>query len=135
VVNIAAYLPEMAKKQPHRAAVSFPVGRDGNGRVRYTHYTFRQLDRESDWIARGLDRCGIGRGVRTALMVKPSLEFFALTFAIFKAGAVPVLIDPGIGIRNLKNCLARAEPEAFIGIPQAHAARLFLGWGEKPFEP
>ncbi len=106
-----------------------PAGRDRNGRVKYTHYTFQQLDRESDWIARGLERSGIGRGVRTALMVKPSLEFFALTFALFKAGAVPVLIDPGIGIKNLKKCLARAEPEAFIGIPQAHAARLLLGWG------
>jgi acyl-CoA synthetase (AMP-forming)/AMP-acid ligase II len=61
-VNIAAYLPEMAKKQPHKPAVSFPAGRSRNGKVKYTHYTFRQLDRESDWIARGLDRSGIGRG-------------------------------------------------------------------------
>ncbi len=129
--NIAAYLPLMAQKQPHRPAVTFPAGRDKNGRVKYTHYTFSQLDLESDWIARGLEQSGIGRGVRAALMVKPSLEFFALTFAIFKAGAVPVLIDPGIGIRNLKKCLARAEPEAFIGIPEAHAARLLLGWGRK----
>ena len=129
--NIAAYLPEMAEKQPHRPAVNFPAGRDKNGRVKYTHYTFSQLDRESDWIARGLAQSGIGRGVRAALMVKPSLEFFALTFAVFKAGAVPVLIDPGIGIRNLKKCLARAEPEAFIGIPEAHGARLLLGWGRK----
>ncbi|MCG6880027.1 MAG: AMP-binding protein [Deltaproteobacteria bacterium] len=129
--NIAAYLPEMAKKQPHRPAVNFPAGRDKNGRVKYTHYTFSQLDRESDWIARGLEQSGIGRGVRATLMVKPSLEFFALTFAIFKAGAVPVLIDPGIGIGNLKKCLAQAEPEAFIGIPEAHAARLMLGWGRK----
>ncbi len=130
-INIAAYLPEMAEKQPYKAAVSFPVGRDGNSRVKYTHYTFRQLDRESDLMARGLDRAGVKRGIRTALMVKPSLEFFALTFALFKVGAVPVLIDPGIGIRNLKTCLAQAEPEAFIGIPQAHMARVALGWGRK----
>ena len=128
-VNIAAYLPIMARKQPHRPAISFPAGRDGNGRVKYTHYTFRQLNRESDWIARGLEQSGIGRGIRTALMVKPSLDFFSLTFGIFKAGAIPVLIDPGIGIKNLKKCLAQAEPEAFIGIPEAHMARLLLGWG------
>jgi len=121
----------MAEKQPYRPAVSFPTGRDGNGRVKYTHYTFHQLDRESDLMARGLDRVGVKRGVRTALMVKPSLEFFALTFALFKVGAVPVLVDPGIGIRNLKSCLAQAEPEAFIGIPQAHMARAVLGWGRK----
>ena len=28
-------------------------------------------------------------------MVPPGPEFFALTFALFKVGAVPVLIDPG----------------------------------------
>jgi acyl-CoA synthetase (AMP-forming)/AMP-acid ligase II len=53
LVNIAAYLPKMAKDQPHTPAIRFPAGRDRNGRVKYTHYTFRQLDRESDWIARG----------------------------------------------------------------------------------
>jgi acyl-CoA synthetase (AMP-forming)/AMP-acid ligase II len=131
LVNIAAYLPKMAEKQPHKPAVSFPTGRDKNGRIRYTHYTFRQLDFESDLIARGLDQVGVKRGVRTALMIKPSLEFFALTFAVFKVGAVPVLVDPGIGIRNLKSCLEQAEPEAFIGIPQAHMARAVLGWGRK----
>jgi len=130
-VNIAAYLPEMAEKQPYKPAVSFPMGRDKNGRVKYTHYTFRQLDRESDLIARGLIPAGVKRGVRTALMVKPSLEFFALTFALFKVGAVPILVDPGIGIKNLKNCLAQAEPEAFIGIRRAQIARAVLGWGRK----
>ena len=30
-------------------------------------------------------------------MVRPSLEFITLTFALFKAGAVIVLIDPGMG--------------------------------------
>jgi len=127
--NIAAFLPELAATQPYTAAVVFPHGTDANGKVSYTHYTFEQLHRESDLIAAGLTAVGIGRGVRTALMVKPSLEFFALTFAIFKAGAVPVLVDPGIGVKNLKTCLGEAEPEAFIGIPAAHAARVALGWG------
>ncbi len=128
-VNIATHLETMAARQPHTLAVVFPHGRDHQGRVSYTHFTYRQLNDASDQIAHGLERIGIGRGVRTVLMVKPSLEFFALTFALFKAGAVPVLIDPGIGVRNLGQCLGEAEPLAFIGIPKAHAARVVLGWG------
>ncbi|MCK4691698.1 MAG: AMP-binding protein, partial [Desulfuromonadales bacterium] len=85
----------------------------------------------SNRIAHGLESIGICRGVRTALMVKPGLEFFALTFALFKVGAVPVLIDPGMGVKNLKVCLSEAEPEAFIGIPRAHIARLLFGWGKE----
>ncbi|MBW1828902.1 MAG: AMP-binding protein [Deltaproteobacteria bacterium] len=129
ILNIASYLPLMAKKQPSEPAIFFPQGKDKNGEVNYTHYTFKQLDQESDYIARGLEKSGIGRGVRTVLMVPPSPDFFSLTFAMFKVGAVPVMIDPGIGIRNIKDCLAQAEPEAFIGIPKAHLARILLGWG------
>ena len=128
-VNIAAHLPAMARDRPHALAVICPAGRDHAGRPRHTHWTFRQLDRESDAIAHGLTSVGIGRGVRTVLMVKPSLEFFALTFALFKAGAVPVLIDPGLGIRNLGPCLAEAAPEAFIGIPRAQVGAAGPGLG------
>ena len=130
ITNIAAHLPRMAQLRPHAQAVVFPQGRDASGRVAYTHYTFAQLDIESDRIAQGLQAIGINRGMRTVLMVQPSLDFFALTFAIFKLGAIPVLVDPGMGLKNLKTCLAEAEPEAFIGIPKAHLARLLLGWGK-----
>jgi acyl-CoA synthetase (AMP-forming)/AMP-acid ligase II len=69
--------------------------------------------------------------MRTVLMVPPSLDFFALTFALFKIGAVPVIVDPGMGIRNLGKCLSDAEPAAFIGIPKAHLARRVLGWARR----
>lgn len=129
--NIASHLPAMARRQPHRAAVVFPAGRDRAGRVAYTQYTFAQLDRESDVLARGMLRVGLGPGVRAVLMVKPSLDFFALTFALFKARAVPVLIDPGIGMKNFGRCVNEAEPGGFIGIPLAQGARLALGWGRR----
>ena len=45
------------------------------------------------------------------------------------AGAVPVLVDPGIARAALKECLAEAQPQAFIGIPLAQAASLLFGWG------
>jgi acyl-CoA synthetase (AMP-forming)/AMP-acid ligase II len=121
----------MARREPDTPAVICPAGRELSGQPSYSQWTFRQLDEQSSGLARGLDRIGVRRGVRTVLMVKPSLEFFALTFALFKIGAVPVLVDPGMGIRNLGRCLAEAEPEAFIGIPKAHAARLVLGWARR----
>jgi acyl-CoA synthetase (AMP-forming)/AMP-acid ligase II len=97
--------------------------------VAHTHYTFAQLNEVSDHFAQRLTAAALRRGMRTVLMVPPSLEFFALTFALFKMAAVVVLVDPGMGIRNLGKCLSEAEPEAFIGIPKAHLARRILGWG------
>ena len=126
--NIARHLARMAALQPERAAVICASGRDAHGAVAYAQMSFAELEAASNHLAHALQNIGVVRGMRTALMVPPSLEFFALTFAIFKAGAVPVLIDPGIGLANLRGCLAHARPEAFIGISKAHAARVVLGW-------
>ena len=131
ICNIAAHLPRMARLQPDTLAVVLPTGLDAEGKRTYSRQTYAELDRQSDVIAAGLVKAGLKRGMRTVLMVKPGPDFFALTFALFKAGIVPVLIDPGLGIAQLKTCLAQAEPEAFIGIPAAHAARVVLGLGRK----
>ena len=128
--NVAAHLPEMARLQPDSPAIYIPCGHDGQQKTTYTQYTFAELDRESGRMASALESIGVRRGVRTVLMVPPGFEFFALTFALFKIGAVPVLVDPGMGVKNLKTCLAEARPEAFIGIPKAHLARILLGWGK-----
>ncbi len=129
--NIAAHLVAMAAHEPHTRAVIAPAGRDRSGRVCYTHLTYRQLDRDSDEIAVGLGAAGIERGARAVLMVRPGLDFFSLVFALFKAGVVPVVIDPGIGLRSLAHCCDQAAPDAFIGIPKAIVAQRIFGWGRR----
>lgn len=130
IVNIASHLKTMAERSPAQLAVLFPSSRDRLGKTVYTSYTYQRLNEESDHIAAGLDSIGIQRGTRTVLMVPPSIEFFLMTFALFKAGAVPVLVDPGMGIKNLGKCLAEAQPDAFVGVTKAHFARLLFGWGK-----
>lgn len=131
--NIAARLPELARERPDQIAIRCPGRRGaGNGMAAYdVTLDYRQLDARSDAMAAGLAGYGIGRGVRTVVMVRPSPEFFLLMFALFKLGAVPVLVDPGIDRRALKQCLDEAQPEAFIGIPLAHVARLVLRWAPR----
>lgn len=124
-MNIATRLSEVARRQPGEPAVV--VDRTG---VRVT-LRFRELEDESDRAAAGLASVGIVRGMRTVLMVTPGAEFFVLAFALFKLGAVPVMVDPAMGARKLGACLAEAEPAAFIGIPKAHTARLLLGWARR----
>ncbi len=116
-LNIADRLRDSARKWPWRRAVVCPVGRDHAGRATYAQWTFRQLDQESDRLARGLREIGVQPGCRMVLMVRPSLEFIALTFALFKAGAVIVLIDPGMGRTNIFKCLEEVDPEGFIAVP------------------
>lgn len=126
LVNVARRLTETAQRDPAGRAVVFPRDRDEHGRRKYEVVTFAQLDRESDRLARGLRKMGVEKGTRLALMVRPSVEFVALAFALFKAGAVAILIDPGMGRKHLLKCLDEAEPEGFIAIPLVHAVRTAL---------
>jgi acyl-CoA synthetase (AMP-forming)/AMP-acid ligase II len=127
-VNVAAPLVEMARRMPDAPALIQPWGTAQARPAGERRWSFRHLDAESDRLARGLMRLGVRRGMRTVLMVPPSMEFYALTFALFKLGAAVVLIDPGMGVRNLGVCLGEAGPEAFIGVTKAHLARLLLRW-------
>lgn len=129
--NIAAVLPRLAAEFPDRIAMRCPGTRGPDGRARYDlTLSYRELDCRSDAIAAGLARRGVVRGTRTVVMVRPTPEFFLLMFALFKAGAVPVLVDPGIDRRALRQCLDEAQAEAFIGIPLAQFARVLLGWAK-----
>ncbi|WP_417378900.1 fatty acid CoA ligase family protein [Gimesia sp.] len=121
--NIADRLRQSAQAWPFQKAVVFATGQDKQGRYAYSSLTFQQLDQESDRLARGLIQLGVQPGTRMALMVRPSLEFIALTFALFKAGAVIILIDPGMGRKNIMRCLAEVEPEGFVAIPLAQLIR------------
>jgi acyl-CoA synthetase (AMP-forming)/AMP-acid ligase II len=130
--NVASHLARMAAEHPGQVAIYWPGRRvKRTGTTEHHAITYAELNADTDAIAFGLIAAGIQRGTRTALMVPPSPDFFSLTFALLKIAAVPVLVDPGMGIRNLGICLAEAEPEAFIGVARAHLARRVLGWGRK----
>lgn len=122
-VNVSKYLKMQAEKQPYKRAVVFPTGKDRQDRITYAHLTFEQLDRESDRLAQGLESIHIRRGTKTILMVMPSIDFFVITYALFKVGAVPVVVDPGMGVKRMLECLQSTGAEAFIGIPKAHVLR------------
>lgn len=85
--------------------------------------TFSQLNEESCRYSCGLLKMGIRKGHRALLMVNPGFEFIALTFALFRLGAIPVLIDPGMGLLNLLKCIKQVEPDALIAVPQVHLLR------------
>lgn len=121
--NIADALIGHARARPD--AVAMQVARGGG---RFEALTYAELARASAEIAAGLAALGLPPGSRAALMVRPGPAFFALMFGLFRGGFVPVLVDPGIDRRALRECLGEADPAAFIGIPLAHVARAVLGW-------
>lgn len=128
--NVAQALAEIAERAPFRRAIVFPAGRDRSGRAKYLQLSFRQLNEQCDRYAHGLSEYGLRQGERTLMMARPGIEFIAVVFALLKMGAVPVIIDPGMGRRPFLQCVAEVEPTAFIGIPLAHVLRRLF---PKPF--
>ncbi len=129
--NLCRHLVNAANNTPDSLAVAV---QHSNGQsvagLSYEEMDFQTLNAQSDHIAAALIKFGLKPGMKAVLMVTPSIDFFCLTFALFKAGIIPILVDPGMGVRNLKQCFIEAKPDVFIGIPKAHIARRLFGWGK-----
>jgi len=126
--NIASTLTEMARKNPNGLAVvvqKSPIWGDSH---KYVNYSYGELKAKSDAAVHNLLKLGIEPAMHCAVMINPGIEYLAVMFALFQIGAVPVLVDPGIGHKNLKSCLEQSRPEAFIAIAKAHVASRLLGW-------
>ena len=107
--------------------MKIPQGWDGE-QIRYRELSFAELEELSNRCAYDLQARGIARGVRVQLAVRPGLELILITFALFKLGAVPVVIDPGMGVKNFLACVKRTQPDYLVGIPMAiWLSRIFFG--------
>ncbi|MFD4247886.1 AMP-binding protein, partial [Streptomyces sp. NPDC058525] len=121
--SVAGWLERNARAFPDKPAVIHPTG-DGEGEGDYATLTYGELQQTVEALARGFLRAGITRGTKTVLMAPPGPELFALCFALFRVGAVPVVVDPGMGVRRMLHCYRAVGAEAFIGPPLAQLVRV-----------
>ncbi len=122
--NIAWQLTHTAQARPNALAIAAPRRTPPQGTRDYDPVSFRQLDEDSSRLAAALQALGVQPGQRIVLLVRPGIDFISLTFALFKAAAVVVLIDPGMGRKHLLDCLEAVDPAGFVALPIAQVARL-----------
>ncbi len=128
-LNLAARLSDMARRYPDLPAVAEPLK---NGQ--YRTITLAELDADTDRIAAALMTYGgMKPGMKLALFVRYGIDFISLVFALCKAGATIVLIDPGMGIPRMLDCLAEVEPDGFVAVPAVQAARVVLNLTNRKF--
>ena len=116
--NIASQLGRWANEKPDSLAIVEISSRKQK--------TFKELENESSLLASGLIQSGMKPGNRVLLLVPYGIDFIILAFAMFKAGLVSVLIDPGLGKINILKCIKQIQPQGMIAISLAHAIRKLI---------
>ena len=111
--SVADRLHNNATKFPDKVALRFPSGTR----------TFRQIDEDTDALAAGLVRHGMTPGTRTIVMMPVGPDLVTVVLALFKTGAVPIVVDPGMGLRRILHCYRMVGASAFIGVPAMHLLR------------
>ncbi|MDC0358346.1 fatty acid CoA ligase family protein [Oligoflexia bacterium] len=92
--------------------------------VRYRHTTFGELTDLINQYQRGLTELGLKVGDKVLMLAPAGVEFLALSYAVMGRGGIPIFIDPGIGRKNLFQCISDVNPDVLIGSPRAQLLRL-----------
>ena len=109
VQNSYASIHERFEQQvialPHAVAVSI-----GEQQLSYT-----QLNEQANQLAHHLIASGINPGDLVGLCIERDMDMLVALFAILKAGAAYVPLDPGYPLERLDYMLSHAKPAAVIG--------------------
>ncbi len=120
-MNVADLLADSARRSPDRDAIIAPDGRGG-----WTRISYAALDAQVTGYARALEQGGVARGELALVMVPPGIPLISLFYGLLRLGAVPVMIDPGMGFRSFLKCVETTGATTLVGIPKAQVARLLF---------
>ncbi len=118
--NIALKLPTLAQELSDKPAVKFGGMKPQAGKFHYEQLTFKELENRSVYLAHKFRDAGLNPGMKVLMFVRPSVNFSAITFALFRAGLVPIFIDPGMGKENLLRAVSHIKPDGLIAEKQVH---------------
>ena len=91
--------------------------------------SFANLDRRVERVAAGLAIIGVQPGDRIALLVPPGVDLTVVLYGVWRAGAVAVFVDPGLGVRGMRTALRSAGPKYLIAVAKGLAAARFVAMG------
>ena len=96
-----------------------------------TSTSFSELHRRVMGIAGGLAATGVAPGDRIAVLVEPGVDLLATVYGCWRAGAVTVIADRGLGLGGLGHAVRGAHVRWVIGTPKALVASRLLRWAPR----
>ncbi len=93
--------------------------------------TFAELNDRVMGVAAGLIARGVAPGDRVAVLVHPGIDLLATVYGCWRAGAITVVADRGLGLRGLRAAVRAAHVQWVVGPPKAIAAARLLRWAPR----
>lgn len=125
VKNVSELLSEQAKRRPENTSICFSKKKLFGG-FTYPSFDFKTANERVDKFSHSLHSLGVQPQDKVLFFVKPNLDFALITFALFRIGAIPVFIDPGMNKEYFFKCIEEVYPRVLVGIPKAMLmAKLF----------
>ena len=118
--NIATHLANASVLAPDQLAII--SAKSGLFEPRSFHELYREVQICADF----LKNKSISQNDHVLLAVKPGYQLILIAFALFYLGAVPIIIDPGMGLKAFLKCIKNTKPTALIGISLIHIMSKFL---------
>ncbi len=115
-MTIADLLAEQVRARP--AAIALIEERTGR------RLSYADLAAEVAAAAAWLEARGIRRGDGVLLFVPVSIDLYVALLALFRLGAVALLLDLGAGPGHVAACCERWPPAALLAVPLGHLLRL-----------
>lgn len=119
--NVSELISKQASLNPSKESITVPVKTISG--YNYISYTFLELEERINQLCHKLTILGVRPGDKVLFFVKPNIDFCAITFALFRMGAVSVFIDPGMKKYYFFQCIQDLKPDVIIGIPAVHILR------------
>ncbi len=101
-------------------------------------WTFAELHRRTNALARGLHEAGVGSGDRMTILCRNHAGFAEALLAASKLGADVMLLNTGLAAPQLREVLRRERPRAlihdeeFVESIKLRGLRRFVAWHDSP---
>ena len=116
-MNILEKLLERVEQSPDKTAI---IDRDG------ASISFAELEREGAKLATLLEKRGVKPGDAVLVLVPMGIGLYVTLGAVFRLGAVVMVVDPSAGLAHIERCCKLNPPRALIGAPVAQALSLLI---------
>lgn len=125
-MELISRFEQTALAQSHKPALIHFSRRDNDWKT----ITYGDVFDRTQRFMRGLESGPCSPGLSAALMTPPSADFFPFSLALLKFGIVPILVEPALGVKKIREIYRESKPDIFIGNPLTHALRILFGWGK-----